>query len=93
MAFATTNIRSGTVGNLKLIAGDWSGSDADANGVTSKPIGRTYLADFNTQDSSNGPISAINTTLAVNPSDPNSVIIGVANRRTTTLGRFLIICS
>lgn len=93
MAFATTNIRAGTVGNLKLIAGDWTGSDADANGVTSKPVGRTYLANFISQDSNNGPVQSIGVTLAVNPSDSNAVIIGVANRRTTALGRFLIICS
>jgi len=93
MAFATSNIRAGTVGNLKLIAGDWTGSDADANGTTSKPVGRTYLADFISEDSGGGPVSAIPVTLAVNPSDSNAVIIGVANRRTTTAGRFLIICS
>lgn len=93
MAFSTANVRAGVVGNLKLISGEWSGSDGDANAVFPKPVGRTYLANFTSQDSSNGPIQPIATTLAVSSTDTNAVNINVANRRTTTLGRFLIICS
>lgn len=93
MAFSTTNVRAGVMGNLKLIAGDWSGADGDANGVFPKQIGRTYVSNFISEDSSNGPISAINATLAVSSTNTGAVNLGVANRRTTTTGRFLIICS
>lgn len=88
MAFATSNIRAGTIGNLKLIAGDWTGTAGDANGIFAKQRGRLYLADFSSsQDVGTSQeiptMIASTTTLVAN--------IGVANRKTVTAGRFLII--
>lgn len=93
MAFATSNVRGGTVGNLKLVAGDWSGSDAEANAVVPKQVGRTYMANFTSMDSSNGPVQDNSTSVSVSSTNTGAVNINVANRRATTLGRFLIICS
>ena len=51
MAFATENVRAGTVGNLKLYAGDWSGAVGDASSTITLSGGRVYLCHFENQDS------------------------------------------
>ena len=47
MAFATSNVRSCSLGgNLRLTVGDWSGSQADAAGTITLAAGKVYQAQF-----------------------------------------------
>jgi hypothetical protein len=46
MAFATSNVRRSVFGDLKVTAGDWTGSAGDANGTIAVEGGRVYLSEF-----------------------------------------------
>ena len=88
MAFATTNVRKSAFGDLKVTAGDWSGAAGDVNGTIAVEGGRVYLAEFTSQDSSNGPGQEI----PVSVSTSGAVTtVSIANRQTVTTGRFIII--
>jgi hypothetical protein len=89
MAFATANVRKSVFGDLKVTAGDWTGSAGDANGSVTVEGGRVYLSEFNSQDSNNGPTQFIETFISSTGS--TTVTVSVANRNTVTIGRFVII--
>jgi hypothetical protein len=86
MAFATQNVRRSAFGDLKVTAGDWTGNAGDANGTLNVEGGRVYHAEFSIQDGTTPSQYVPWTTSSVNP-----VAISVANRQTTTTGRFLVI--
>lgn len=90
MAFATANVRKGAFGDLKVMAGDWTGSAGDANGTLNVEGGRVYLAKFDSQDSNNGPEQEVPVFISTNPGT-GVITLSVANRQTVTTGRFLII--
>ncbi len=89
MAFATSNIRTGRFGDLKVTAGDWTGSAGDANGTFGVEGGRIYLARFDSQDSANGPDQE--TPVFISSTSGSVITLSVANRATVTTGRFIII--
>lgn len=89
MAFATSNIRKGTAGDLKMTCGDWTGSAGDANGTVTIEGGRVYLAKFDSQDSSNGPEQEV--PVFISSTSGGLITLSVGNRSTVTTGRFIII--
>ena len=87
MAFATTNIRSATMGNLKAYAGDWSGSEGDASGSLTLNGGRVYMAQFQNQDADNpgqDPLVDIS-------ASGSTITLTVHNHLNVTNGRFIVI--
>lgn len=90
MAFATNNIRRGTAGDLKLTAGDWTGSAGDVNGTFNIEGGRVYFSEWTSFDSSNGPSQRIPSFISSN-AGAGVITISVANRQTVASGRFLIV--
>lgn len=91
MAFATSNVRRSAFGDLKVTAGDWSGSQGDANGTITVEGGRVYLHEFVSQDTNNGPDQFIASFLSSTSSSSNTMTISIPNRQTVVNGRFLII--
>lgn len=88
MAFTTVNVRKSVFGDLKVTAGDWTGSAGDANGSLTVEGGRVYHATFDSQDSTNGPVQS--TPYSVSQSG-STCTISIANRNTVTTGRFVVI--
>lgn len=89
MAFATANVRKAAFGDLKVTAGDWTGSAGDANGTLVVEGGRVYLASFNSQDSNNGPDQVIEA--FVSSTGTSTLTLSVPNRQTVATGRFIVI--
>ncbi len=89
MAFATANIRTGRFGDLKVTAGDWSGSAGDANGTFNVEGGRVYLSRFDSQDSANGPEQEV--PVFISSTSGSVITLSIANRSTVVSGRFIII--
>lgn len=87
MAFATANTRGGTVGNLKMLAGDWSGSVGDAAGTITLSGGRVYLCHFENQDS-DGTKQTLQPSVSISN---GSITITVGNYSGVTDGRFVVI--
>ena len=90
MAFAITNARTGTVGNLKMYAGDWSGTQGDANGTVTLSGGRCYSAEFSNFDASSQEDRPTPTSIS---ESGGTITVTVANLNTVTSGRFIIIYS
>lgn len=87
MAFSTTNVRAGTVGNLKLYAGDWSGLSGDASGSVTLSGGRVYFAEFSNQDTdqiSEKPLTEVSIS-------GSTITLTVHNHMDVTDGRFVVI--
>jgi hypothetical protein len=84
MAFAATNIRKGTAGDLKLTAGNWTGSKGDASGTVNVEGSQLYGAQFLTNDGT-GPVQVIPYTWSVSGS---VITITVHNREAVTGGNF-----
>lgn len=89
MAFATANVRKGVMGNLNVTAGDWSGSQADADGTITVSGGRVYFAQFSDQDSSGSPVQMA--PWWISATGTNTVTISIGNRSSVSTGRFLIV--
>jgi hypothetical protein len=88
MAFATALVRKSVFGDLKVLAGDWTGTVGDAAGTVEVEGGKVYLAQFSIQDTDSPtqgmvPFS-ISTTGAI-------TTVTVYNHETVTTGRFLIV--
>lgn len=88
MAFATTNVRASVFGDLKVYAGDWSGSEGDANGTVTLSGGRVYLVNFWNFDATSQEDRP--TPVSVSESG-GTITVTVANLNTVTTGRFIII--
>ncbi len=89
MAFATSNVRSCSLGgNLKLTVGDWTGAQADAAGTITVAAGKVYQAQFlpNVTDGEYQPM------VAVSPAGTSGIVtLTVYNSATVTAGTFSII--
>ncbi len=88
MAFATSNVQKGYLGNLKVTYGNWSGSVGDAPGTIGIEGGQIYLVSFQGQQAS-GPYcpeteSSVSGTAGV-------VTLTVYNQANVTSGTFLIV--
>lgn len=89
MAFATSNVRSCSLGgNLKLTVGDWTGAQADAAGTIDVAAGKVYAAQF-LPNVTSGEFSV---PIAVSPSGTSGILtLTVYNGATVTAGTFSII--
>lgn len=87
MAFATTSVRKGTAGDLKITAGSWTGAQADASGTIGVEGSQIYSAIFSTNHTT-GPVQFVpyswTTSGAVST-------VSIHNRETVTAGTFIII--
>lgn len=87
MAFANSNPRKGTAGDLKLQAGNWTGSQGDASGTITVEGSQLYSAMFSTNDTT-GPNQFVPFTWTVSGS---VITISVHNRETVTGGTYLAV--
>ena len=88
MAFATANVRNGVAGDLKILAGDWTGTAGDADGTMTIASARIYSAFFRAEDSTT-PVDIIyvtNTSVATG----TTTTLTIPNRETVVRGRFII---
>lgn len=91
MAFTTSNVRRGTAGDLKIIAGDWAETQAGQANVTyTVEGGRVYFARFDSQDSTNGPDQEIPVFISSN-AGTGTITLSIANRQIVATGRFYIV--
>lgn len=86
MAFATTNIRKGTAGDIKITAGNWTGAAGDASGTIAVEGSQVYSVIFTTNDSTS-PSQFVPYTYSVSGS---VATVTVHNRETVTGGTFII---
>ena len=89
MAFATSNIKSASIGGaLKLTTGDWTGAAADAAGTMTVAAGKVYLTQFLPNISSGSYQPAV----ATSPSGTAGIVtVTVYNSALVTAGTFSII--
>lgn len=91
MAFATANVRKSSLGDLKMLAGDWSETQAgQANATITVEGGRVYFARFDSQDSTNGPDQEIPVFISTN-AGTGTITLSIANRQIVTTGRFIVL--
>lgn len=88
MAFARTNPRSGSFGDLNMLAGDWTGSEGDATGTVTLKGGRVYLVNFTIQDGGSQEDSPVGYSVSITS---GTITISVFNHVAVTQGRFIII--
>ena len=86
MAFATSNIRKGTCGDIKITAGSWTGAVGDASGTQAVEGSQVYSAEFLTNDTT-GPSQKVPTTWS---SSGAVSTITVHNREAVTAGTFIV---
>lgn len=86
MAFATANVRYNTQGNLKQMAGEWTGLQNDASGTVT--IGGSRIYDVRFWDQ--GTASPKEWTQVDVTEASNASVVTVHNHRTVTSGRFII---
>ena len=89
MAFATSNVRSCSLGgNLRLTVGDWTGAQADAAGTLTLAAGKVYQAQFLPNITSGKYQPAV----AVSPSGTAGIVtVTVYNSAEVSAGTFSII--
>ena len=87
MAFATSNIRKGTCGDLKITAGNWTGSVGDASGTITVEGSQVYSVVFTTNDTT-GPSQVVPYTYTVSGA---VATVTVHNREAVSGGTFVII--
>lgn len=89
MAFATSNVRTGVIGDMKVTYGDWSGASADGSGTVAVSGGRVYLAEFRDADGS-GPFE-VKVLTGSDSVSGSTVTVTEFNKAEVTTGRFIII--
>lgn len=89
MAFATANVRGGSVGSQKFYAGDWSGNVGDASGTITLSGGRVYLTNFQNQDA-DGTKETLDPAVSISS---GTITITVGNKSNVTNGTFYIVYS
>lgn len=87
MAFTTANSRIMSSGNLKVFAGDWTGSVGDATGTVTLQGGRVYGASFSIQDGSSQEDTPVPYSTSISG---DTITISVFNKSNVTSGRFII---
>ena len=89
MAFATTNVRSCSLGgNLRLTVGDWTGAAGDAAGTMTLAAGKVFMANF----LPNVTAVAREVNIAVSPSGTAGIVtLTIYNSAAVTAGTFGII--
>ena len=87
MAFSRANLRHGTMGDLKVQAGDWTGSEGDASGTVTLRGGRVYGTAFNIEDATSGEDRPVPTSVSISS---GAITITVHNHVSVTSGRYII---
>ncbi len=90
MAFATSNIRKGTCGDLKVTAGNWSGIVGDASGTLAVEGTQVYHVAFETNDTT-GPSQKVPVTWTVSGSVTTLTVHNRELTNPTTSGTFCVI--
>ena len=86
MAFATSNVRKGTCGDLKITAGNWTGSVGDASGTIGVEGTQIYAVIFTSNDSTT-PWQFVPYTWT---SSGAVSTVTIHNRENVTAGNFII---
>lgn len=89
MAFSATNVRRGTMGDLKVTAGDWTGAVGDPTGSFTVEGGRMYLVDFNIGGAAGSPSQG--EAAATWTTSGSTTTITVGYHEAVTAGTFIII--
>lgn len=89
MAFASSNVKTASVGNLRVIVGDWTGvyGDASATALTLKG-GKVYLCHFENQDATSQEDRPTPCDVSVSN---GAITITIHNHVDVTQGRFIVI--
>jgi len=88
MAFATQNVKKASMGNLKIVVGEWTGSEGDAGGTFAVGMARVHFAQFTIQDADAGEDSPVRYSVSLSGSTST---LTIQNRVTVTNGRFIVI--
>lgn len=86
MAFATANVTGGVQGNVRYMAGDWTGSQGDASGSVVVQSGRILGVDFWSEDA-DSPKGNVSTSISYSS---GQATISVHNHMDVASGRFKI---
>lgn len=86
MAFATSNVRKGTAGDIKITAGNWTGALGDASGTIGVEGSQVYAVVFTTNDTTS-PWQIVPYTYTVSGAVST---ITIHNREAVTAGTFII---
>ena len=89
MAFATQNVQTTVMGNLRCTYGQWTGSAADVAGTIGVAGGQVWAAVLVSQDAS-GPYDASSTTKYSTSTTGAVTTVTFYNLDGVTQGRFLI---
>lgn len=89
MAFAATNVQTGSMGSKKFTCGDWTGSLTDGSGTIGVAGGRVWLCEFNSMPTS-GPYMERHPT-SYSTSGTVSTVTVYYPGETVTAGTFYII--
>ena len=87
MAFATSNVKAASIGNLRWHIGDWTGVVGDASGTITLKGGRVYLVNFYDQDATSQEDRPTPCDITVSS---GTITITVHNHVNVTNGRFII---
>ena len=90
MAFATQNVHKASIGNLKVVVGEWTGAEGDANGSVIAHGSRVWFAQFTNQDATSQEDKPTPYSVSVTGS---VATLAVANRSAVTNGRFIVVSS
>ena len=91
MAFASSSVKTASVGNLRCIVGNWTGvmGDADTTALTLKG-GSVYLCHFYNQDATSNEDRPTPCRISVSS---GTITITIINPVDVTQGRFIVIYS
>lgn len=90
MSFGTSNVRRGTSGDIKITAGDWTGSQNDASGTFNVEGGRVYSATFNINSTTSPTISQAGVTWTAPTGTTTTTTVTVHYHEPVTAGTFII---
>lgn len=91
MAFTTSAVRLGVLGDRWVLTGKYSSSAGDTTGTVSVGGALVHHADFTNQDSDPGENSTLEHSVSTNTSTGLSTITVSLSSSVITNGRFLII--
>ena len=88
MAFATSNPRTGTMGDLKVFAADWTGSSGDDAGTITLKGGRVYMLHVYNQDATSNEDRPTPCSVSVSS---GTITVSVYNHSDVSQGRLLVV--
>lgn len=88
MAFAVSNLRNDTLGSIKVLAGDWTGTAGDADGSLVIATSRVYDVAFRDAGATT-PVDIIYATNTAVTTGTTTTLT-IPNRETVTRGTFIV---